>query len=402
MVKHNIILQRACVVVLLMAIGCSSAIAVQLDADISYQDKGFTFATTDNSFKLQIQGRIQSRFASPSDAEPTALDDYYTYSASGNKMGINRARLKLNGHAYQPWIKFSIEHDFVNSVLLTYEVKLEKYQALKFKGGQWKFEYSRERVISSGAQQMLDRSIINRIFTIDRQQGVAVYGNLGDDSLANFSYWLGMGTGNGRGANADDGGDPLYFGRLQWNMTGSEFGFTASDLKYHESPKAAIAVAYSTNQSAYTRFSSSGGGQLEGFGRGTENRYKINQYNVDFALMYRGLSAQGEYHEKTIQINASGDPDTDYRGYYLQAGYMGYKAFSWWPQPLEVAMRYATYHQVDNALDEKHFEQALAANWFFNGHNNKLTADVTRFNIEQTDLGNVDEVRYRLQWDLSF
>ena len=65
-------------------------------------------------------------------------------------MGINRARLKINGHAYQPWLKFQIEHDFVNSTLLTYAIKLEKYDWLKFKTGQWKFEYSRERSISSG------------------------------------------------------------------------------------------------------------------------------------------------------------------------------------------------------------------------------------------------------------
>lgn len=400
MIKN--VLHTVCKGILIGAIGCASVNAVQLDADISYQDKGFTFQTSDNRFKMQIQGRIQPRFASPSDSQPTALDDYYTYTESGNEMGINRARLKINGHAYQPWLKFQIEHDFVNSTLLTYAIKLEKYDWLKFKTGQWKFEYSRERSISSGGQQMLDRSIINRIFTIDRQQGAAIYGNVGGDSSANFSYWLGIGTGNGRSANSDDGGDPLYYGRLQWNMTGSEFGFKASDLKYSESPKAAVAVAYSTNESAFTRFSSSGGGQLEGFARGTNNRYKINQYNVDFALMYRGLSAQGEYHEKTITINASGDPDVDYRGYYIQAGYFGYKAFSWWPKPLEVAVRYATYEQVDNALDEEHFENAIAANWFFNGHRNKLTADVTRFSMDQTDIGSIDETRFRLQWDLSF
>ena len=69
---------------------------------------------------------------------------------------------------------------------------------------------------------------------------------------------------------------------------------------------------------------------------------------------------------------------------------------------MEVAIRYATYEEVGNALDEEHFENAIAANWFFDGHRNKLTADVTRFSMDQTDLGSLNETRFRLQWDLSF
>ncbi|MDC8830105.1 porin [Alteromonas gilva] len=379
-----------------------SVCAEPLDASVSYQKNGFTFETADNNFKMQIQGRIQSRFATPSDSQPTALDDYTSYSSGGDEFGINRARLKIKGHAYRPWLKFAIEHDFVNSRLLTYTVNVEKYDWLKFKAGQWKFEYSRERSISSGGQQLLDRSIINRIFTIDRQQGAAIYGDLGGQDMTSFSYWLGIGTGNGLGSNRNDGGAPLYYGRLQWNITGKNFGFKASDLQFSQSLKANVAVAYSSNESAFTRFSSSAGGQLEGFDAGIANQYKIDQYNIDFALKYRGLNAQGEYHEKTITDSAQQDAETDYRGFYVQAGYFGHAAFEWWPKPLELALRYATYHETDNLLDEKHFERAVAANWFFNGHNNKLTADITQFDIEQVALGSVDEVRYRLQWDLSF
>ncbi|NVK57716.1 MAG: porin [Alteromonadaceae bacterium] len=351
---------------------------------------------------MQIQGRIQTRFATPSDSQPTALEDYASYSAGGNEFGINRARLKIKGHAYQPWLKFAIEHDFVNSRLLTYTVNVEKYDWLKFKAGQWKFEFSRERSISSGGQQMLDRSIINRIFTIDRQQGAAIYGDLGGQGLTSLSYWLGIGTGNGLGSNKNDGGDPLYYGRLQWNITGKNFGFKASDLKFSETLQANVAIAYSSNESAFTRFSSSAGGQLEEFEAGVANQYKLDQYNIDFAIKYRGLSAQGEYHEKTVTDSANNSAETDYQGYYVQAGYFGHAYFDWWPAPLELAARYATYEEVDNLFDEQHFEKAIAANWFFNGHSNKLTADITQFDIEQTGLGTVDEVRYRLQWDLSF
>jgi phosphate-selective porin OprO/OprP len=398
----NELMNKWLLVLLLVFIPNASSVAETLDADISYQKNGFTFETSDKRYKMQIQGRIQPRFATPSDSQPTALDDYINYNSGGDELGINRARLKIKGHAYQPWLKFAIEHDFVNSRLLTYTVNVEKYPWLKFKTGQWKFEFSRERSISSGGQQMLDRSIINRIFTIDRQQGAAIYGDLGNQDISSFSYWLGVGTGNGLGSNRNDGEAPLYYGRFQWNVTGKNFGFKASDLTFSETLKLNIAAAFSTNESAFTRFSSSAGGQLESFEDGFENQYKIDQYNIDFALMYKGLNAQAEYHEKTIADSAKGNTKTDYSGYYLQAGYFGHSAFEWWPEPLEIAVRYSEYQNNDDPLDEVHYESAIAANWFFAGHRNKLTADITKFDIEQSMLETVNETRFRLQWDLSF
>lgn len=65
-------------------------------------------------------------------------------------MGINCVWLKINGYVYQFWLKFQIEYDFVNSMLLIYVIKFEKYDWLKFKIGQWKFEYFCECSISSG------------------------------------------------------------------------------------------------------------------------------------------------------------------------------------------------------------------------------------------------------------
>jgi phosphate-selective porin OprO/OprP len=375
--------------------------ANELDADISY-DNGFVLKSSDNRYKLQIQARIQSRIATPSDSQPTALEDYLNYSDGDDEIGINRARLKMKGHGYQPWLKFAVEYDLVNSRLLSYTVNVEKNDRLKFKTGQWKFEYSRERSISSGGQQMLDRSIINRIFTIDRQQGIAIYGDLNNNDIANVNYWLGVGTGNGLGANKNDGGSPLYYGRLQWNIVGDNFGFNASDISFSDSLKASIAIGFSSNESAFTRFSSSGGGQLESIEDGIDNQYKIDQHNIDFALMYRGLSAQGEYHEKNILDRARQNAKTEYTGYYLQAGYLGHAHFSWWPKPLEIAVRYATYQEVDNANDEQHIERAIAANWFFSGHRNKLTADITQFDLEQNTIGAVDETRFRVQWDVTF
>ncbi|QJR82852.1 porin [Alteromonas pelagimontana] len=366
----------------------------------SYGDKGFEFRTTDNRFLLQIQSRFQFRYATPSDEAPTALEDYYTEDA--DTLNINRARLKVGGHAYQPWLKYFWEYDLRRGYLLDYRIMIEKYDWLKFKAGQWKLEYSRERSISSGGQQMLDRSILNRVFTLDRQQGGAVYGHLGGDGLLDFNYWTGITTGTGRGASSNDDDKFLYYGRFQWNVLGGGLEFDASDIKRHDVPAAIIAVAGSTNRSRYTRFSSSGGGALEGFEVGEDGRFKIKQYVIETALMYKGLSWQSEYHRKTVTDTLNSNLETTMSGYYVQAGYFLHESFNWWPKPLEAAFRYASFDpNIDNG-DEKHLEKSIAFNWFFDGHSNKLTADITRFDIEQLASYVEDQWRYRLQWDVSF
>src|ERR1700754_3050227 len=67
---------------------------------VSYGSKGFQFLTRDNRFLLQIQSRLQFRFATPSDQDPVTFDDFEKDKMRLFK--INRARLKAGGHAYRP------------------------------------------------------------------------------------------------------------------------------------------------------------------------------------------------------------------------------------------------------------------------------------------------------------
>ena len=132
---------------------------------------------------------------------------------------------------------------------------------------------------------MVDRSVINRPFTIDRQQGVEIYGRLKGKKLADFNYWLGAFTGTGRGNTANDDKNLMYFGRLQWNFTGNYLDFEGSDIEFHEKPAGVLALNGVTNCSPYTRFSQAGGGYLEGYENGLPGQYRINQFNIETALM---------------------------------------------------------------------------------------------------------------------
>ncbi|HEY5823283.1 MAG TPA: porin [Cyclobacteriaceae bacterium] len=369
-------------------------------AIVKYGKKGFELQTRDNKFLLQIQSRLQFRFATPNDQDPVTFDDFEKDNMK--LFRINRARLKIGGHAFQPWLKYNWEYELSQSNLLDFRVMIEKWEWLSFKAGQWKVEFSRERFISSGEQQMMDRSVINRPFTIDRQQGVEVYGRLKGSGLLDFNYWAATLTGTGRGGRDNDDNHLMYFGRWQWNFLGSELGFEGSDLKIHEEPASIIAVSAVTNRSPYTRFSQAGGGSLQGFENGQAGQYRVRQLNIETAFMYHGFSWQSELHQKEIIDKLNIENTTVLRGYYVQGGYFVHQSLSWWPQPLELAVRHAAYYPNTKIKEQQGTETSMAMNWFFSGHKNKLTTEVNYFNYENIENYPAEEWRLRLQWEISF
>ncbi len=142
---------------------------------ISHGVKGFEFTSADGEYLLQIQFRGQFRIAYPRDSDPINLTDFQNEQLY---LKVNRARMKVGGHVFNPWLKYYLEYDLFGSNLLDFRMMFEKFPYLKLKVGQWKAHYNRERIISSGKQQTLERSLITRPFTIDRQEGISVFGRL--------------------------------------------------------------------------------------------------------------------------------------------------------------------------------------------------------------------------------
>jgi len=192
----------------------------------------------------------------------------------------------------------------------------------------------------------------------------------------------------------------MYMVRTQWNFAGEPLKFSGSDLKYHENGSGLIALAAVTNRSPYTSFSQAGGGQLPGFGEGEPGQYRVNQCLLETAYKYRGFSWQQELHWKEIRDDVN-DSVTILRGNYLQFGYFLHYMLDTVPEPLEVAFRHSIY---DPDKDEKNVlmqEFSFDVNWFFHGHRNKLTAEISYFYFEQANPESADEFRFRLQWDVS-
>lgn len=359
--------------------------------------KGFEFHLYDNTYLLQIDFRGQFRAKVEEGEFPTLGNDF---SDQNTTFGINRGRIKIGGHAFKPYYKFYLEQDIVGGNLLDFRVMIEKYPFLKLKVGQWKARYSRERIISSGKQQDVDRSIINNVFTIDRQQGVSLYGNLKGEGVANFNYWASVFSGTGRSGSSNDENTLMYLLRLQWNPNGEVLKFSGSDIKNHQKFISSIAIAGVTNTSKYTRFATSGAGQLPGFEDGVDGQYKVDQLLFETAFKYKGLSWQQEFHFKNIDDRVNLE-QTTLVGNYFQVGYFFNHSFSKFPENLEIFARQAYYDSNIDVSGNNNYEYTFGCNWFFKGHKNKLTFDYSYLQTDNNESLYSKGNRFRLQWDIS-
>jgi phosphate-selective porin OprO/OprP len=388
-----------------------------LPVKASYGDKGFRLETSDGNFRTELQWRAQLRYWYGAADEPRQVSDFE--SDDDSNFEARRLRMKIGGHGYRPWLKYYFEVDLQpardvdddsessDARVIDWRIDLAKWEWAQLRLGQWKIDLNRERVDSSGRQQFVERSIVNRIFTIDRQVGVQLRGHLFANTFADMRYWAGMFTGEGRGVLNDDS-DLMYMGRLQWNFLGRDLDWKQTDVEYTEEPTGSLAFGAATNEGRCTRWSSSGCGNLDGFakpGDAMTGQFQVDQMVEEFAFKWRGFSAQQEFHWKTVK-DREADTKSDLTGAYAQAGYFFHHLLPVVPEPLELAFRYAFVEEpnkFDRSMDNLRQEFTVGANWFFNGHNNKITLDYAHLTLDDDYLNeNVSDDRVRLQYDVSF
>jgi phosphate-selective porin OprO/OprP len=142
---------------------------------------GLGFATPDSSYSVNIRFRIQNRFLM------NTKDEEHLETGSWEAR-VRRCRLSFAGHVLNPKWSYYLQLSFsrgdmdwsdadasvqntspnlVRDAMIFYKPIKNLQLAL----GQGKLPGNRQRVISSGAQQFYDRSIVNANFTPDRDFG---------------------------------------------------------------------------------------------------------------------------------------------------------------------------------------------------------------------------------------
>ena len=367
----------------------------------------FNLIGKDSTWSMKVGLRFQTLATSNWDAKNGI-------SNPGSSMMIRRSRLKFDGFAYSPKLKYKVELGLSNrdqSGASQYTSNAPRYildAVLKwnFSGnfvlwlGQTKLPGNRERVISSANLQQVDRSLLNSRFTIDRDMGIQMrhHFNLTDTFLVKEIF--SMAQGEGRNITKGNLGGHQYTTRLELFPFGdfaSKGDYKGSDLKFEQNPKLSLGFAYDFNNNASKTRSNQGSYMTNDVGFFSTN---ISTLFIDAMFKYKGFSLMAEYADRDAKDpfakNSDGTLTNDIvqvgSGLNLQSGYLLSKT-------VEVSGRY-TNISMDKNITGKGAENqyTLGLSKYISGHSLKVQTD-----LSYTDIGfKTNQLLYRIQVDIHF
>lgn len=358
----------------------------------------------DSSYSANFALRMQSLFISNwGISEDDGFEDAET------NFLIRRARLKFQGFAYTPKLEYKVELGLSNRdisgasiytgntprYILDAVVKWNFYENFELWAGQTKLPGNRERIISSGSLETVDRSLVNSRFNVDRDLGIQLHHEtyLTDKFLIREA--ISIAQGEGRNVTAGNIGGYQYTGRLEVLPFGDFDDYTGADFAREVSPKLAIGVAYDFNDNAVRERSNMGSYMVTDTGLFETD---ITTLFVDAMFKYRGISAMAEYAHRdaddAFAVNEDGTLTGDTvnvgSGFNLQAGYL-------FPNNIQLLGRYTTIDLDDEVTQLVEDQYTLGLSKYIVKHKLKIQTDI---NYTDLNLGLNDNLSYRLQFEL--
>lgn len=324
---------------------------------------------------------------------------------------IRRARLKFDGFAYSPRLKYKIEFGLSNRDLsggseftsnapryvLDGVIMWNFYGNFEIWMGQTKLPGNIERVISSGNLQQVDRSLLNSRFTIDRDQGIQLRHHFNLSDQFHVKEKLAVSQGEGRNITSGNLGGFQHTARLELYPFGDFSAYSGSDQKRVKTPKLMLAATFDHNQNAVKTRSNQGSYMVNDIGFYETD---VNTIFLDAMFKYNGFSMMAEYaHRKAddpIAKNSDGTPTGDEvqigDGINLQTGYL-------FPSNWEVSGRYTNIKLDENITGKNPQSQyTLGLSKYIVGHKLKVQTDLSYLSEDDTN----DGLMWRLQVDIHF
>lgn len=135
-------------------------------------------------------------------------------------------------------------------------------------------------------------------------------------------------------------------------------------------------------------------------------QFKIDQAVFEIRSVYKGLYFKHESHVKRVidqaNVTVTWPREAEMWGALVQLGYFPHALLDFLPPELEIAGRYAWVDPNIAVSGNDQHEYTGILNWFANGHNNKISFEVTHHVLRNPAGGSVSEQRYRSQWEFSF
>lgn len=370
----------------------------------------YNVVAKDNSYSMKFGARIQTLYVGEWN-----VNDSLGLGAGQSQFMIRRARLKFDGHIYSPKLKYKIELGLSNRdisgaspqtsnsprVILDAVLKWNFYKNFSLWAGQTKLPGNRERVVSSANLQLVDRSILNGNFNIDRDMGAQLrhFFTVGDNFVVKEIFSVAQGE--GRNITDINRGGYQYTSRLELLPFGefaSKGDYTGGDLKREEKPKLALGGTYDAHNRAVKDESNQGNYMVNDAGYFETD---INTIFVDAMFKYKGFSFMAEYANRTASQDSVLNTDKTTTGKVVNVGsgmnfQLGYLFKNNW----EVAGRYTSIDfnkKITGNEIEKQYTFGVSK--YFVGHKLKVQSDISYLTTEKSP---DSELMYRLQFELHF
>ena len=278
-------------------------------------------------------------------------------------------------------------------------MKWNFYKNFTIWAGQTKLPGNRERVISSGNLQFVDRSLVNSKYNIDRDMGIQLrhHFTLGKKFLIREMFAISQGE--GRNITVGNIGGYDYTSRIEFLPFG-EFkkkgDYLGSDVKREESSKLAIGITYDIHDRAVRE-----NGNTKSFMYNDVGYFEtdINTLFIDLMYKIKGFSFMAEYADKQADNIFATNSDGSFTGDNVGAGTgMNLQAGYLFESNIEFALRYTTIDPAKELNKEIINQYTLGVSKYIVGHKLKVQSDISY----TTEEGKNDNIMYRMQFDLHF
>jgi len=396
------------VTVILLLLSTSFMLNAQEIPSTKFGKGIFNIVGKDSSWTMKVGARMQ--FLTLASWE----NDHGELTNGEAAFLVRRARLKFDGYALTPKLEYKIElglsnRDMSGSSIYTSNtprfildavVKWNFYKNFELWFGQAKLPGNRERIVSSGNLQFVDRSILNAGFNIDRDLGIQFrhHFHLTDTFIVREA--LAISQGEGRNVTTGNIGGFQYTGRLEFlplSLFPNKGDYIGGSLSRPETPKLAIGITYDFNNNAVKTRSNQGSYML------TENGFyetNITTMFIDAMFKHKGFSFMGEYANRDAEDPIAKETDGTPTGQVVQVGnavnlQAGYLFKSNW----EVAGRFSNVDLSKSITGESLVnEYTLGLSKYIVGHKLKVQTDFTYVDTENIN----SRLAYRLQFDIHF
>ncbi|MBL9105683.1 MAG: hypothetical protein JNL82_32405 [Myxococcales bacterium] len=361
--------------------------------------KGLEIKSKDGRFALAMSLRFGFLYSLRHDGAAGTID---------NNLEIRRFRAVFFGNLFGAHNKYFLQlalapreidvRDGVVHGSPVYDayIQFERFKNFNLRVGQYRVMYTRERNIADVNPLLIDRSLVNGEFNVDRDIGFDLRSeDVG--GLKKLRYYAGVFLGEGRDSNKFTDPGFMYTARVDVLPFGTFDDYEASDLWRYKKFRASLSGAY-----AFVDRAKKDRGVL---GTAFEDGGTADYHNATADLMfkYAGWSLEGAYTWRRGVRTPGAAVDDMGAPYPVTAarnghGWMVQTAFLIPKIRLEPAFRYSGSRALGAATSmPDRDELGGGLNYYFFGHNLKLQADYFHtFDTGQLAMG-TDLLRIQIQ-----